>query len=120
MMTISYWVSTTLLTLILSLSAASYLWSAAAIAGIKALGFPDHFRVMLAVLKLLAALIIILPVVPLPVKDWAYAGAFFFFITAIVAHFAHRDPIALNLLNLFFIALLFISYYLTHKLSVYG
>jgi len=110
-----YWVSTTILSLFLLWSSYSYVFSKATIEGIRDLGFPDHFRVQLAVLKIIAVLIILIPQVPVQVKEWAYAGVFLFFITAIVAHTAHKDPFLITLINLVLIGILVVSYFYLHK-----
>ncbi|MEO0472861.1 MAG: DoxX family protein [Bacteroidota bacterium] len=104
-----YWITTTLVSLFLAWSAYSYLFSEATIRGIQELGFPGFFRLQLAVLKILAILVLLLPHIPLYVKDWAYAGVALFFITAMVAHFAHKDPLFINLLNLVMLGLLIAS-----------
>ena len=104
-----YWVTTSLIAIFLAVSAASYLWHQPTIEGVRDLGFPDFFRVQLAVLKLIAIPVLLLPAVPGAAKEWAYAGVALFLLTAIVAHFIHRDPIFLNLLNMVLLILLVIS-----------
>lgn len=104
-----YWTTTVLASLFLLLSAISYLVYPAAIRGFRELGFPDFFRIELVVLKVLAAVVLMVPFVPTQVKEWAYAGAALFGITAIVAHHAHGDPYILNLVNIIFLAVLFTS-----------
>jgi len=104
-----YWVSTTLVSAMLILSALSYFFHQNTIDGVRELGFPDFFRIQLAVLKLIAIVVLLLPFFSLQVKEWAYVGVALFYITAIVAHSAHKDPIAINLINLFFLILLIVS-----------
>ncbi|KZS42885.1 hypothetical protein AWE51_16080 [Aquimarina aggregata] len=113
-----YWTSTGLLSILLLWSSYSYIFSQATITGIRALGFPDHFRIQLAVLKIIAVIILLVPQIPLQIKEWAYAGVTFFFITSIVAHTAHKDSIFISLLNLLFIALVFISSLYLHKSNI--
>ncbi|WP_299766506.1 DoxX family protein [uncultured Dokdonia sp.] len=113
-----YWISTTLTSIFLLWSAYSYLYSKAAIEGVRALGFPDFFRKQLVVLKILAAILILVPMVPLYIKEWAYAGIALFFITAIVAHTAHKDPISITLINVVLIIILIISYIYLHKNNI--
>jgi len=104
-----YWFYTGLLAGYLLLSTWSYVFSAAAIEGLRDLGFPDFFRWQLAILKVLAAGVLLLPGLPLARKEWAYAGVAFFIITAIVAHAAHRDGWIMTLINLLLLALVFLS-----------
>jgi len=106
-----YWVTTGLLSAFLLWSAYAYLFLDSMIEGVAALGFPNHFRILLASLKILAVLLILIPAVPSVIKDWSYAGIFFFFVTAIVAHIAHQDSPLITLVNLAFIALLMVSYW---------
>lgn len=104
-----YWISTGLVAAMLALSAASYLFHQATIEGVRDLGFPDFFRIELAVLKLIAIPVLLLPLVPPNVKEWAYAGVALFLVTAIVAHSVHRDPIGLILINIALLGLLVAS-----------
>ncbi len=111
-----YWTTTILLSVFLLWSAWSYLFSKPTIEGIKELGFPDHFRTQLAVLKIIAVAVILIPNVPVQIKEWAYAGIGLFFITAIVAHTAHKDPFVITLVNLVLLGLLIASNIYLHKL----
>jgi len=59
-----YWISTSLVSIILSLSSYTYICHKGTIDGIKNLGFPDFFRIELAVLKILAVLVLMIPNIP--------------------------------------------------------
>ncbi len=111
-----YWTTTILLSIFLLWSAWTYLYSKPTIEGVRALGFPDHFRIQLAVLKLIAVAILLIPQIPIQVKEWAYAGVGLFFITAIVAHVAHKDPYIITLINLVFVGLLITSNIYLYKI----
>lgn len=104
-----YWVSTGLLSAFLAFSSYTYLFSQSSIEGVKELGLPDFFRVELAILKVIAAVLILLPFAPLPLKEWTYAGIGLFFITAIVAHIVHKDAFIITLINLVLVGLLIVS-----------
>lgn len=104
-----YYFSTFIVCLFLCVSAFSYVFSLNMIEGFKSLGFPDFFRWQLAIFKLLAATAIALPFTPDIIREWAYAGAAFFVITAIVAHVVHRDPFLLNLVNISLLVMILIS-----------
>lgn len=110
-----YWISTGVLSLFLLWSSYSYIFSKATIDGVRDLGFPDHFRIQLAILKVVAVLIILIPQIPVQLKEWGYAGIALFFITAIVAHTAHKDPFFITLINLVLIGILLISYSYMHQ-----
>ncbi|MEM7052089.1 MAG: DoxX family protein [Acidobacteriota bacterium] len=115
-MRLLYWISTALVVLFLLASALTYFFHRATIEGVRELGFPDFFRLQLAVLKLVAVVVLLLPIVPLVAKDWAYAGTALFLLTAIVAHTAHRDPITLSLVSVVMFALLVASRISLHRL----
>lgn len=104
-----YWITTSLISILLIFSAGSYLFSESVIEGIRALGFPDYFRIQLAYLKLIAAVVLFIPAIPLIIKDWAYVGVGLFLITAFIAHYEHKDPLALNLVNIIVFAVLVLS-----------
>lgn len=111
-----YWITTILLSIFLIWSAYSYIFSKPTIVGVKELGFPDHFRIQLAVLKIIAVLILLIPQISIQFKEWAYVGVGLFFITAIVAHTAHKDPIFITVINLILSGLLITSNIYLHKL----
>ena len=112
-----YWTSTILISMFLLWSAYTYLFSKPTMDGVKSLGFPDHFRIELAVLKIIGAILLVTPQIPMQVKEWAYAGIALFLITAIVAHAAHKDPFFINLINICLLAILIISNIFLHKLN---
>lgn len=51
------------------------------------LGYPSYFLVLLGTWKVLGALALLIPGLPL-LKEWAYAGAFFAYTGAIASHLA--------------------------------
>ena len=116
-MKITYWTTTILLAHFLLWSTYTYLFSKSTIEGVKALGFPDFFRIQLAILKLLAIVVLLIPAIPLQIKEWAYAGVGLFFLTAIVAHIVHKDPIVITVINVGLIATLIISNIYLHKMN---
>ena len=59
--------------------------------GMTALGYPLHFIVLLGVWKVLGALTLLAPRLPL-VKEWAYAGIFIDLSGAVVASAANAGP----------------------------
>lgn len=105
----TYWITTLFTAMYLLWSAYSYIFSKSTISGVRDLGFPDHFRIELAVLKVIAVIILLVPQIPIQIKEWAYVGVGLFYITAIVAHAAHKDPLFLNLINLVLLVVLIVS-----------
>jgi len=112
----TYWLSTIFLCLFLLWSAYTYIFSKSTIKGVRELGFPDFFRIQLAILKIIAILILIIPQTPMQWKQWAYAGVFLFFVTAIIAHAVHKDPIFINLINAVLLVILIVSNVYLHRL----
>jgi len=106
-----YWISTILICSFLAWSAASYLFHAPSIASVRDVGFPDFFRYELVVLKAIAIFILIIPSIPIEIKEWAYAGVAFFFLTATIAHLAHKDSFLFTFANVILLALLGASRY---------
>ncbi len=112
---ITYWLSTTLLALMMAYSAYAYLTQAEIKEGFHHLGFPDYFRLELAIAKLLGAVVLLAPL-SARIKEWAYAGFAITFISAFIAHTASSDPIANRLGPIIFSAVLLVSYLAYHKL----
>lgn len=112
-----YWVSTGLLAAFLTLSAGSYLFHEGTIVGVRELGFPDFFRVQLALLKMAATVALLVPMTPVPLKEWAYAGVTLFILTAIVAHAAHGDSVVLHVINAAMLGLVLTSRFTDVRLS---
>ena len=83
---IIFWVATTIFFLFEAVLPALTSRTQLAIDGIRHLGYPDYFRVMLTVFKVAGGLALILPMVPARVKEWAYAGFTFHLIAATVSH----------------------------------
>jgi len=72
-----YWITTGLIAFSMVSGGISYLLGAKAnIDGIKALGYPVYFLLILGVWKVLGGLTIVEPRLPV-LKEWAYAGIFF-------------------------------------------
>jgi len=97
-------------------SAYAYLTQDAMVQAFHHLGYPDYFRVELAVAKLLGAIFLLIPGAA-RVKEWAYAGFLFTFISAFIAHFASGDPVANRIMPLVFLVLLIVSYITYHKIN---
>jgi hypothetical protein len=85
--------------------------------GIRHLGYPDYFRVMLTIFKVIGALAIILPMVKDRFKEWAYAGFGITFISAAVSHWVNDGLTVLSFFPVIVFGLLIISYVFYHKLN---
>lgn len=79
------------------------------------LGYPLYFIQWISVFKIIGAMVILLPMVPGRVKEWAYFGFFIDLITGMYSFIAVGDPVAQWSPMLVFIALLIFTYALHHK-----
>jgi len=112
---ILFWSTTGLFAAFMLFSGYSYLTSEEMKGAFTFLGFPDFFRVELAIAKILGALALILPFVPKPLKIVAYVGFAINLVSAIVAHVA-KDYHSYGFI-VFAIATLSLSYYSYVKLQ---
>lgn len=106
---IAYWVSTGLVAVPSLFAAFAYLsGSPQAVAGFAHVGYPQQLRIILGIAKPLGALALVVPGVA-RLKEWAYAGFTFAWISAFVAHYLAKDgPVAFSPLVL--LLFLIISY----------
>lgn len=89
--TIIYYISTSLLTLLLLFSVGMYFFNHEEVAGMfTSFGYPTYIIYPYAIAKLLG-LMAIWFVANKVIKEWAYAGFFFAFILAFFAHFMVGD-----------------------------
>jgi uncharacterized membrane protein YtjA (UPF0391 family) len=109
-----YWISTILLAAQVALAGIIYFVSAEVATGFTHLGFPSYFRAELGIAKLLAAVVLVLPMVPLRVKEWAYAGLAIVFVSAFIAH-ASVDGASTGIAPLVSLVILAVSYVYAHK-----
>ncbi len=115
--TIIFWTSTGIFSLMMFFSAYSYFTNPEIATGFKQMGFPDFFRIELAYAKLIGALALIIPVVPLRVKEWAYAGFGINLISATITHLALGHPTANAVTPLVLLAILVVSNIYLHKIK---
>ena len=85
---IIYWIATTIIFLFEGVMPALTSNTQLAIDGIRHLGYPDYFRVMLTVFKVIGTIVLILPMIGRRYKEWAYAGLGITFISAFISHTA--------------------------------
>jgi hypothetical protein len=116
---ITYWITTAILAVMMVFSAYAYLTKPEIKQGFGHLGFPDYFRVELAIAKLLGAVVLLVPLAS-RIKEWAYAGFTITFVSAFVAHTALADPVSNRLGPVLFLVLLAVSYLTYHKQSTAG
>lgn len=110
-----FWISTGLVSLMMVFSAYSYLTNDAIKAAFIHLGFPSYFRVELAVAKIIGAVVLLLPVIPDRIKQFAYAGFGIVFISAAVAHGSSGDPVNIIVMPVIFLLILSVSWIYNEK-----
>jgi hypothetical protein len=115
---ITFWITTGIVVLAMLLSFFNYFFNPALKEAYVHAGFPDWFRVELGIAKLLGALALGIPVVPTRVKEWAYAGFFINFFSAILAHYEKNDPVITQVFPFVLLLILVASYVTFHKVIV--
>ncbi|MGE8720342.1 DoxX family protein [Leptospira terpstrae] len=107
---IIYWGTTFVISALMVFSAVSYFVNPEIAEGFKHLGFPDYFRVELGIAKAIGALVILIPSLPRPLKEWVYAGFGITFLSAAIAHSQSGDPISVVIAPLVVFGILVVSY----------
>jgi hypothetical protein len=113
---ITYWITTSIIALMMVYSFYAYLTQTAIIQGFQHLGFPTYFRIELAIAKLIGAILILQPLSKLA-KEWAYAGFTITFVSAVIAHVSSGDPAGVFMAPAIFLVILAISYFTYRKLQ---
>jgi uncharacterized membrane protein YphA (DoxX/SURF4 family) len=104
-----FWVSTGLVAALSVFAGFSYLsGSPQVVQGFTHVGYPQQLRIILGIAKLLGAVALVVPGFP-KLKEWAYAGFTFAWISAFVAHYLAKDGLEAYM-PLVMLILLFISY----------
>jgi uncharacterized membrane protein YphA (DoxX/SURF4 family) len=104
-----YWVCTGLVTALSLFAAFGYLsGSPQAVQGFAHVGYPQQLRIILGIAKALGAITLLVPGFP-TLKEWAYAGFTFAWISAHVAHHIAKDG-PVQYMPLILLALLLVSY----------
>jgi len=95
---ISYWTAIGLFSMAMTGSALGYLSGSQQMAeAFQHLGYPDYFRMLLGVAKLLGVAALLAPRVPVVVREWAFAGFAITMIAAVISHLASGDSIGMAL-----------------------
>ena len=79
-------------------------------AGVAHLGYPDYFRVFLNIMKVAGALVLIVPMAPARLKEWAYAGFTFSLLAATFSYYMVDGPDAQTFFQLVILGILMTSY----------
>ena len=108
---IAYWASTIIISVLTLFAVFSYLsGNQQAVQGFAHVGYPQQLRIILGVAKLLGVIALLAPGFP-TLKEWAYAGFTFAWISAHIAHHLAHDPLFNQIMPLILLALLAVSYF---------
>ena len=91
--TIGFWIATLVFALQMGFTAYAQLRIPQVATAFVHLGFPAYFRVELAWAKFVGLVVLLVPMVPAWMKEWAYAGFAITLVSALIAHFAVGDGV---------------------------
>jgi hypothetical protein len=114
---IIYWITTTIFSVSMLVSGYRYLADARMVDSFNHLGFPGYFRVELGIAKVLGAIVLLIPLRNLRIKEFAYAGFTVASVSAIIAHTAVSDPVVVILKSIIMLVLLMISWIFFDRLQ---
>jgi hypothetical protein len=83
-----FWISTVLFALEIGFTAYAQLRLPQVAAAFTRLGFPAYFRVELSCAKFVGLAVLLFPMAPARLKEWAYCGFAITLLSALIAHFA--------------------------------
>ena len=107
--TIAYWTTTAIVGVAL-LGSLSYLTgSEQVVSGFAKAGYPQHLRIVLGIVKPVAAIVLLLPGLAL-LKEWAYAGVTFAWVMAFISAYVSGEPVQVLMLPPALLILLVVSY----------
>jgi len=92
---IGHWVTLGIFSAMMTASAIAYLsGNAQMVETFRHLGYPDYFRTLLGVAKLLGVVVLLAPRVPPVLREWAYAGFGITLLAATISHAVSGDAAA--------------------------
>jgi hypothetical protein len=106
---IVYWGSTSLVALALLMAVTYLSGSEQVVAGFAKAGYPQHLRIVLGIVKPVAAIVLLIPRFAL-LKEWAYAGVTFALVMAFISAFLSGEGAQTWILPPTLLVLLAISY----------
>lgn len=112
---IIYWATTGIISIMMLFSAFGYFTNPDMQAAFIHLGFPNYFRIELGVLKILGAIVLLLPMASKMIKSFAYFGFALTFVSAFIAHTASGDSISVAIAPIVFLVILAVSYLFQNK-----
>lgn len=104
-----YWTSTGIIAAIMFWSALNFAFNPAMEGAFAHLGLPNWFRVELTTAKLLGVVALLIPAVPVRIKEFAYSGFAIVLVSASVAHLSSGDPVSYVIVHSIFLVSLIVS-----------
>ena len=114
---IIFWITTILIFLGEGVMSALTINAENAKQGFHMLGYPEYFRIMLTIGKIIGALLLIIPFVPARIKEWAYVAFGIDFLAAFISIWAVAGLHGSTFTPLIAFAVLLASYTSYHKLQ---
>ncbi|KIA87701.1 DoxX family protein [Flavobacterium sp. AED] len=114
---IIYWTSTGIIGAMMLFSAYSYLTNEEMKGAFVHLGFPNYFRIELAIAKIIGAIVLLIPTFSRSIKGLAYFGFTLTFVSAFIAHTSSGDPMSIAIMPLIFSGILLVSYIYSNKIN---
>jgi hypothetical protein len=112
---IIYWTTTGIITAMMLFSGISYLTNDELKAAFTTMGFPEFFRVELGLAKILGSLVLIIPAIPLLLRQFAYFGFALTFLSATILHISINDTWSAIAAPIIFFGILTVSFVYFHK-----
>jgi uncharacterized MnhB-related membrane protein len=114
---IIYWISTGVISAMMLFSAMGYFTNEDMKNAFVHLGFPSYFRIELGIAKVIGGIVLLVPMMPFKLKEFAYAGFGIVFISAIIAHLASGDAVSAAIMPVVMSVILCVSYMYYKKTS---
>ena len=112
---IIFWVTTSLIVIFEGIVPVLTFRTELAKEGIRHLGYPDYFGIMIVGFRLCGVVALIFPQIPARIKEWAYAGFVIEFLSASISNMI-VDGLTFNVtVPLIVLAVLLLSYFSFHK-----
>jgi hypothetical protein len=106
---IAYWGSTSIVAVTLLFALTYLTGNEQVVSGFTKAGYPQHLRIVLGIVKPVAAVVLLLPGFAL-LKEWAYAGATFAWVMAFISAYSLGEGPQVWILPLGLLVLLAVSY----------
>ena len=106
---IAYWGTTSVAALSLLMAVTYLTGSEQVVSGFAKAGYPQHLRIVLGIVKPIAAIVLLMPGFAL-LKEWAYAGVTFAWVMAFISAYASGEAITTLILPPILLVLLAVSY----------